>query len=527
MIGFESREDTVELPPLRDARPLSQMSAPGHLLPTTVLGWLPFWWSRILFPGRPDSTTAASRLHLCLLLILPGLLLYPCLSFHLFEPDEGRYAQIPSEMLARGDWVVPTLQGEPYLDKPPLFYWCVMLSFAVFGCHDWAARLIAALLTHATILVSYALGRRLLGPRPAFWGSLILSLAPAFLGVSRLLLLDGMLTLFATVAALSAYIALREPRLQRGWWYLAALACALAALTKGPVALVLLVPPLWLVRRLEPAPCHLPWRHVAGFAAVVLAVNLPWYVAIALRAPGFGWHFFVQHNVQRFADPFDHERPFWFFGPIVLLGLLPGTLLLLGAVRFLFSAAADAARRRAPALGYLLLAGLWCFFFFSLSGCKLPTYILPALPPLALALGTYVASSRWRASRWTFAVTAAWTVLLLVAHWRVLPEIAAARSPMGRSAEVTRWCGDPETAVYCFPRPVDSVAFYLGRSDLEVIGSKEVARLIEKLDSHSRAVILFGHRSSPALLRAHLPSHLRITEEAPLGLCRMAKIERR
>src|SRR5437667_65649 len=67
------------------------------------------------------------------LLILPGVLLYPCLSFYLFEPDEGRYAEIPREMLARGDWVVPHLQGEPYLDKPPLFYWLVMLSYSIFG----------------------------------------------------------------------------------------------------------------------------------------------------------------------------------------------------------------------------------------------------------------------------------------------------------------------------------------------------------------------------------------------------------
>src|SRR5438045_7551709 len=87
-----------------------------------------------------------------LLFVLSGLLLYPCMSFYLFEPDEGRYAQIPREMLTRGEWIVPTLQGEAYLDKPPLFYWLVMASYSIFGCHDAAARLIPALALHGTVL---------------------------------------------------------------------------------------------------------------------------------------------------------------------------------------------------------------------------------------------------------------------------------------------------------------------------------------------------------------------------------------
>ena len=359
-------------------------SAPG-LLPATVLGWIPFWWSRVLFPGQSDSHRA-SRWHTALLILLPGLLLYPCLGFHLFEPDEGRYAQIPREMLTHNEWIVPTLQSEPYLDKPPLFYWTVMLAFSVFGYHTWTARLVPALATHGAILVTYFLGRRLVGARPAFWGALILSLAPAFIGVSRLLLLDGLLTLFTTTAILAAYVALRGATLHRGWWYLAALAGGFALLTKGPVAVVLLVPPLWLTRRLEPYRCPLPWRHVLGFLGVVFAVNVPWYAAILLREPEFGWYFFVQHNLQRFVDPFDHERPVSFFVPIVLFGMLPATLLLPAAVRFLFSSRPEATRQRSLPLGHLLLSGLWCFLFFSLSGSKLPTYILPAFPPLALAL---------------------------------------------------------------------------------------------------------------------------------------------
>src|SRR5712691_10250049 len=117
--------------------------------------WL---WSRVLFPGKPEASGPLRLGPLLFFLLVPAAVLYPCLSFYLFEPDEGRYAQIPREMLARGDWVVPVLQSEPYLDKPPLFYWLVMLSYSLFGVHDWAARLVPALAVHGTILVTYLLG---------------------------------------------------------------------------------------------------------------------------------------------------------------------------------------------------------------------------------------------------------------------------------------------------------------------------------------------------------------------------------
>src|SRR5580704_3637006 len=120
-------------------------AAPSPPLPRSFLACLPFLWSRILFPGTQNDSTAWRGPALLLLLLLPGLLLYPCLSFYLFEPDEGRYAEIPREMLERGDWIVPYLQGEPYLDKPPLLYWLVMLSYQVFGISDAAARLVPAL----------------------------------------------------------------------------------------------------------------------------------------------------------------------------------------------------------------------------------------------------------------------------------------------------------------------------------------------------------------------------------------------
>src|SRR5258707_14160667 len=139
--------------------------------PRSFLSCLPLVWSRVLFPGAATDRTACRWPALLLLLLLPGLLLYACMSFYLFEPDEGRYAEIPREMLQRGEWVVPYLQGEPYFDKPPLLYWLVRLSYRLFGVHDWSARLVPALAVHGCILLTYAFGRRILNERAAFWGA--------------------------------------------------------------------------------------------------------------------------------------------------------------------------------------------------------------------------------------------------------------------------------------------------------------------------------------------------------------------
>src|SRR5947209_7540736 len=163
-----------------DARVVEHRVAEGGAAPPSpsLPAWLPFLWRRVLFPGAAPAAGAPRWAGLLWLLLLPGVLLYPCRSFDLFEPDESRYAQIPREMLARGEWVVPFLQGEPYLDKPPLFYWLVMGSYRVFGVSAGAARLVPALALHLCMLFVYLLGRRHVGQRAAFRGALVLSLAP-------------------------------------------------------------------------------------------------------------------------------------------------------------------------------------------------------------------------------------------------------------------------------------------------------------------------------------------------------------
>ena len=431
-----------------------------------MLACVPLLWSRVLFPGTCLEATRPRWLSSALLLLLPGVLLYPCISFHLLEPDEGRYAEIPREMLARGDWVVPHLQSEPYLDKPPLLYWLVMLSYSVFGVNEAAARLVRALAVHLTILCVYLIGRRSLGERAALWGALFLAVAPGCTTLGRLLILDGLLTGCTTVAILAAFEALRGERLRWRWWLLAAAATGLGILTKGPVALILLAPPLWLFRRLQPQRCPLGWKPLAAFAVLLLALNLPWYIAMSIRMPGFLKYFFWKHNVERFLQPFDHLRPIWFYLPVLLAALLPGTLLAFGFLRFLFSGDPRRTVAKTPAFGFMLLAGGWCVCFFSLSGSKLPTYILPAFPLLALAFGVYIAKCWPHRPVVPAALLGLGFVALTVVHVRLLPWYAQQRSPLGEPAAVVQHCADQP--IVCFPRSCESVGFYLKRDDLRV-----------------------------------------------------------
>jgi 4-amino-4-deoxy-L-arabinose transferase-like glycosyltransferase len=498
--------------------------------PTALYPALRQIWSRTLFAGFSMLPERPALRSLFVLLALPALLLYPCLQFRLLEPDEGRYAEIPREMLARGDWIVPRLQGEPYLDKPPLMYWLVMLSYKTFGVHDWAARIPPALAVHGCILAVYLFGCRLFGQRRAFRGALILAVTPGLVGVGRLLNLDGLLTLWVTLGLFAGhrYMQFDRPR----WAFaLCTIACGLGVLTKGPIAVVLVVCPLivwcWLNRpaalvghassaqRAEGSQptglkSGIDWRTWFLFFVGILAINLPWYVAIALREPSFAKYFFWQHNLQRFLAPFDHLQPIWYYGPILLGGLIPATLWIVPIIRSLVSGETTPAARRNSELSFCLLAGGFCVLFFSLSGSKLPTYILPAFPPLALAVGVLLDHESRLFNRGQWIIGCVWLALMFVGHWVLMPAYANERSPMREAAIVRQHCGDPAVPVVCFPRQCNSASFYLGRDDLDAMRTKNVGDLINECFGRPRTIIMFTHRHSMEAFAQAIPPHLHL-----------------
>jgi 4-amino-4-deoxy-L-arabinose transferase-like glycosyltransferase len=322
---------------------------------------------------------------LCVFLFFFGLA-----NFGLLGADEPRYAQIGREMLERNDWVTPRLHGEVWLEKPVLYYWLEILSYKLFGVSDWAARLPAAVLAAILIAAIYVfIGRFRPGARME--ASVITASSIAIFGFARGASTDMPLAVFFTLALLAWWVFVETG--QRNWLLVFYFCMALATLAKGPVAVVLagLVMGVFAIvtRDLKVIARTLWLPGIALFCVLAL----PWYVLVQLRNPQFFSEFILRHNLARFStDVFRHTRPFWYFVPVLLIGLLPWTTFgLAGAMQALRSWRAG----RAHYTLFLLLWGVLPIVFFSLSQSKLPGYILPAIPAWTLLAVEY-SQSRFR-----------------------------------------------------------------------------------------------------------------------------------
>jgi dolichol-phosphate mannosyltransferase len=363
-------------------------------LPGILAALLQFWWSRRLFAAPAVTAGRTGRwfwFGLMFLAVLAGSLLLGNLSYPLLEPDEGRYAEVAREMVATGDWVVPRLHQKPFYDKPLLFYWLVGTSYRLFGVHEWAARLVPAVASWLTVLACYVLGRRLVGALPAFLSALALTVTIGFVQCGRVVILDSLLTLFVTLSLLTAHEAVSGPRLCRPWWVASAVCCALGVLTKGPVALVLLVPPVAAHAWLNRSPAGPRLRQWAGYVGLVFLLVAPSYVAITVRDPRFAYHFFIDQHLVRFFLREYHVQPAWYYVPVLLVGCLPWSFLLVPLGRWLLTASPEARAARPASLGFLVLWCVWCVAFFSASSSKLPPYVLPAMPAIAILVGSCLA----------------------------------------------------------------------------------------------------------------------------------------
>ncbi len=302
----------------------------------------------------------------------------------LIEPDEGRYAEIGREMAADGDWLMPHKNGFPHFQKPPMLYWATAASIKMFGANAWAARLPSALAALGVLAMTFLMGRALFGRATAAQAVLVLVSSLEFFVLGRSLTPDMMLTFWITAALTCLVFHVKGGRRPIWRWAFFA-AMGFGFLTKGPLALVVPVSAAvaWqLAARRTEENFRLPW--LPGML-LTLAIGLSWFVALSVREHALFDYFWRFELLERFASK-SHGRakPFWFFAPVLLAGFFPWSFFLPGLGRRAWQAARGGAMR--PAHWLLLGWVVPPFVILSLSGSKLPTYILPLFPPLALAL---------------------------------------------------------------------------------------------------------------------------------------------
>jgi 4-amino-4-deoxy-L-arabinose transferase and related glycosyltransferases of PMT family len=304
----------------------------------------------------------------------------------LTRPDEGRYAEIGREMAVSGDWVTPHLNGIPYYEKPPLQYWATAASIRLLGPTPLASRLWTALTGLLGIIASAFFAQRLFGSGAAQRTPWILMGTWYYGALGHINTLDMGVAVWMFIAVGGFLLAQQER--SRAWMTLAWIAAALGFLSKGLMALALPGATLVLYT-LFTRDTH-PWKRLyflPGFPLFLL-ITVPWFWLAYRVHPEFLWFFFVHEQFDRYTTTI-HQRvePVWYFLPILLAGLLPWTGTALRALR---DALFHPRTRGFSAPRFLAIYAVFIVFFFSLSGSKLPDYILPAFPVLALLVGRHL-----------------------------------------------------------------------------------------------------------------------------------------
>ncbi len=344
--------------------------------------------------GTAAPRTALSLRDLALLALGIGVFFAVLLgSRALSVPDEGRYVEIPREMVVSGDYLTPRLNGVKYFEKPPLFYWFEAGLIRSFGLSEWSVRLGPALFALLGCLSVYYAGTRIYGRRTGLVSAAVLATSILYYALSRLITLDMPVAVLLTAALLSFLIGSREPAgaARRAFFWTFYAAAALAVLTKGLIGIVIpgMIIFAWMLVMNE-------WRllrsmHLLSGMVLFLLIAAPWHVLVDRANPEFFNFYFIHEHFQRYLTKVHGRyKPFWFFLPIVLLGLFPWTAFLAQAVRRSLPRSWHERKQEKEAIFLMLWAGL-VFLFFSASDSKLIPYILPVLPPLALLVGRYLA----------------------------------------------------------------------------------------------------------------------------------------
>lgn len=337
--------------------------------------------------GQIRQSSALHPGKILLLVIIYALLWFGTLDYrHLIPSDEGRYAEIAREMLVTGDWVTPRYNGYKYFEKPPLQAWATAAAFQMFGIGEWQARLWTALTGFCTILLIGFTGARIYNARAGWLASAVLASSPMWVISGHFNSLDMGLSAFLVAALCSLLLAQTSQNKHscRNWMWACWAFMGLATLSKGVIGVA--IPAMVFIAYSISTWDWKIWTRLRIFSGSILflAITAPWFLLVSQRNPEFLEFFFIHEHLQRFTqDAHSRTGPIYYFVPLLLVGILPWFLQIPGAV-----IEAWRERRREFSAGWLLVCWFVVIFaFFSVSRSKLPGYIIPIFPALALLIG--------------------------------------------------------------------------------------------------------------------------------------------
>ncbi|MGZ4968262.1 MAG: phospholipid carrier-dependent glycosyltransferase [Methylobacter sp.] len=333
-----------------------------------------------------------------IVVVIAGFIWFVLLGYRdLIEPDEGRYAEIAREMLNSGDWITPRLNGFKYFEKPPLQYWGSAISMALLGETNAAARVWCSGLGFIGALWVGFVGNRLYGGNAGYFAFLFLISTVLYAGMGHANSLDMGVSSLLIIAVGALTLAQSErhlPKQERNWMLLAWAALAGATLSKGLIGLVLpggavVLYTLWQRD-------WALWRHLhlGKGLLVYLLIAAPWFIAVSYANPEFPHFFFIHEHFERFtSDVHGRTKSNWYFFAVFAIGAMPWLFSSInGLIKPPFSWRAESGKFEASRL--LWVYAIFVFFFFSISHSKLPGYILPMFPALALLVGENMSKRR-------------------------------------------------------------------------------------------------------------------------------------
>ncbi len=321
----------------------------------------------------------------------------------LIKPDEGRYAEIPREMVVSGDWTTPRLNDLKYFEKPPLQYWATATAYTIFGEHHWTSRLWTGLTGFAGILLVWFAGLRLFGREAANYAAILLGSSMLYVLMGHINTLDMGVTFFLTLGIVALLIAQQANKTSRNWMMVAWAALALAVLSKGLMGLVLPGTALFIYMLAQRDFSVLKRMHWLFGIGIFLLIIAPWFIAVSLVNPEFPRFFFIHEHFDRFLTKVhDRYQPWYYFVPILLAGMLPWTFLMFDTLwhtctRVTRTVCVFSHER------FLLVWAMFIYVFFSVSDSKLPSYLLPMFPALALLMGKQLVDMSSRRLFWMIA----------------------------------------------------------------------------------------------------------------------------